>query len=138
MSTATAIAPSYLALLRSFPLRPLRSKSDYDAAAEVLDRLVVRDESSLDDGEKDYLETLELLIERYDERHFQLRPDKRTPVRRLKHLMQQTEMTQARLQALLGVSQSLVSLILSGKRELSKPNIRRLAEHFRVDAGYFL
>lgn len=138
MTIATSIAPSYLALLKRFPLRPIRSESDYDAASAVLDRLVVRDENTLDEGETDYLEMLELLIEDYDERHFQPRPDKRTPGQRLKELMHQTSMTPVDLRSLLEVSQPLVSLILSGKRELSKANIKRLAEHFRLDAGYFL
>jgi antitoxin component HigA of HigAB toxin-antitoxin module len=30
------------------------------------------------------------------------------------------------------------SLILNGKRELSKANIRALSDHFGLDAGYFL
>lgn len=138
MSTATGIARSYLVLLEAFPLRPIRGKADYDAASAVLDRLVVRNEKTLDEGEADYLETLELLIESYDEQHFHARADKRTPAQRLKDLMDQTGMTAADLRSLLVVSQPLVSLILSGKRELSKPNIKRLAEHFRVDAGHFL
>jgi antitoxin component HigA of HigAB toxin-antitoxin module len=32
----------------------------------------------------------------------------------------------------------LVSLVLSGKRELSKNNIRALARHFKLGADYFL
>jgi hypothetical protein len=32
----------------------------------------------------------------------------------------------------------MVSMILSDRRQLSKANVRRLAEHFSIDAGYFL
>ena len=32
----------------------------------------------------------------------------------------------------------LASLIVHGKRELSKTHIRRLARHFKLDPGYFL
>jgi antitoxin component HigA of HigAB toxin-antitoxin module len=39
---------------------------------------------------------------------------------------------------LLGISQPQASLILSGKRELSKANVKRLAAHFKLDAACFL
>ncbi len=35
-------------------------------------------------------------------------------------------------------NRSLGSLLLTGRRELSKAHVRLLAEHFKVDAGYFL
>ena len=47
-------------------------------------------------------------------------------------------MSAAQLRELLQCSQSLVSLILNGKRELSKDNIRRLANHFKLQPGYFM
>ena len=65
-TTTSAITASYLALVRRFPLRPIRNEKDYEAASEVLDRLAVRDEQTLDAGERDYLETLEMLVEAYD------------------------------------------------------------------------
>ena len=46
-------------------------------------------------------------------------------------------MTPGALAKLLGCSQPLVSLILAGKRELSKANVKKLARHFKLDAGYF-
>jgi hypothetical protein len=52
-----APVPAYLALIDTFPLRPLRSERDYDAAVTVLDTLAVRPEDSLDPGEQDYLDT---------------------------------------------------------------------------------
>ena len=62
-------APAYLALIEHFPLRPLRSKRDYDAAAVILDALAVRPEGSLERGEQDYFDTLTLLVEAYDQEH---------------------------------------------------------------------
>jgi HTH-type transcriptional regulator/antitoxin HigA len=138
MSIAIPVSKSYLALIREFPLHPIRTQSEYDAAAAVLDRLVLRDENSLDEGEQDYLEMLEMVLDAYDEAHFEIGPDRRTPLQRLKHLMEHVAMKPADLRKVLGASQSLVSLILNGKRQLSKPNIRKLAEHFKVDASYFL
>ena len=52
-------------------------------------------------------------------------------------LMEQNDMKPADLGRLLG-SRSAASMILSGKRALSKTHIRNLATHFKLDASVFL
>ena len=137
--TATPVAASYLALVRRFPLRPIRSEKEYDAAGEVLDRLAVRDERTLDAGERDYLETLEMLIEAYDAKHFAGAAAKaRTPLEWLRSLMAAADTTPAALQRVLGMSQPQVSLILNGKRGISKASIAKLAAHYHVDPSVFI
>lgn len=128
---------SYLALIRKFPLRPIRSDAEYDAAVKILDSLAVRSEGSLHSGEQDYFETLTLLIESYDEQHFQLEKKKFDGLTLLKYLMEQSGMKTADLGRLLG-NRGLASLILNAHRGLSKRHIRILAEHFKVDPGLFL
>jgi len=130
-------APAYLALIDIFPLRPLRSDRDYDAAAAVLDTLAVRPEGSLDLGEQDYFDTLTMLMEAYDLEHHGLHAQQRDPIAMLKYLMQESGMTQADLGRLLG-NRALASLILHGHRDLSKSHIRKLAGHFRVSPAVFL
>src|SRR6266851_7163918 len=82
-------APAYLALIDIFPLRPLRSVRDYDAAVTVLDTLAVRPEGSLDPGEQDYLDTLTMLIDVYDREHYDVGPEDRDPLSMLKYVMQE-------------------------------------------------
>src|SRR5712692_4753629 len=86
-------APAYLALIEIFPLRPLRSERDYDAAVTVLDTLAVRPEGSLDAGEQDYLDTLTMLVEAYDREHYGIDTEQRDPLTMLKYLMQESGMT---------------------------------------------
>ena len=130
-------APAYLALISVFPLRPLRSERDYDAAVAVLDSLAVRPEGSLDAGEQDYLDTLTMLVDAYDRDHDDLGAENLDPLSMLKYLMRESGMTQAELGRLLG-NRSLASLILHGHRQLSKSHIRKLADHFKVSPGLFL
>jgi HTH-type transcriptional regulator/antitoxin HigA len=130
-------APVYLALIDRFPLRPLRSARDYDAAVAVLDTLAVRPEGSLDPGEQDYLDTLTMLVEAYDQEHHDWPAQQRDPLSMLKYLMQESGMTQAELGRLLG-NRALASLILNGRRQLSKSHIRKLADHFKVSPALFL
>ena len=129
--------PAYLALIDMFPLRPLRSERDYDAAVSILDTLAVRPEGSLDPGEQDYLDTLTMLVEAYDREHYDLDTEVRDPLTMLKYLMQESGMTQADLGRLLG-NRALASLILNGHRHLSKSHIRKLADHFKVSPALFL
>ena len=77
-------APAYLALIDIFPLRPLRSERAYDAAVTVLDTLAVRPEGSLEPGEQDYLDTLTMLVEAYDQEHHDLDMEDRDPLTMLK------------------------------------------------------
>src|SRR5712692_6864516 len=123
-------APAYRALIDIFPLRPLRSERDYDAAVAVLDTLAVRPEGSLDPGEQDYLDTLTMLVEAYDREHHDIGTQHRDPLSMLKYLMQESGMTQADLGRLLG-NRASASLILNGHRHLSKSHIRTLADHFK-------
>jgi HTH-type transcriptional regulator / antitoxin HigA len=131
-----APAPAYLALIDIFPLHPLRSERDYDAAVTVLDTLVVRPEGSLDPGEQDYLDMLTMLVEVYDREHHNFDTAERDPLTMLKYLMQESGMSQADLGRLLG-NRALASLILNGHRQLSKSHIRKLADYFKVSPGLF-
>jgi HTH-type transcriptional regulator/antitoxin HigA len=131
------IEADYLALVRRFPLRPIRGPRDYDAAADMLDRLVTKDENGLTAGERDYLDTLTLLVERYDDEHYQMPLAQKTPAETLKYLMEQSGMGVADLGRVIG-SQPAASMVLHGRRELSKSQIRKLADHFKVEPGLLL
>ena len=136
-SRGREVDPDYLALIRRFPLRPIRDDADYAAAAEILDAMVTRDENDLTPGERDYLDALTRFVEDYDQQHHLIGPDARTPLARLKSLMDSARITPAALGDIIG-SRPAASMILGGQRELSKAQIRRLAAHFKLDAGYFL
>lgn len=134
---ARPMGDKYLTLVRKFPLRPIRDDAEYDAAIVVLNRLVVRPEESLSAGERDYVDTLTLLIQAYDDVHHQIETSNLNGVEMLKYLMDQTGMRRIDLGRLLG-NAALATFILNGQRELSKTHIRTLAKHFKVDASLFL
>ena len=127
----------YMALVRAFALRPIRNAREYDAAAAIVERLAVRPEGSLTDGEQDYLDTLSVLIQAYDDEHFQAEVRTLKSVDLLKYLMEQSGMKAAGLGRLLG-NQPLASLILNGHRALSNTHMLILGEHFKVEPGLFL
>jgi HTH-type transcriptional regulator/antitoxin HigA len=131
-----ALPRSYLALLGEFPLRPVKSRAEYDRAARIIHRLALR-EGQLDRGEESFLEVLETLVEQYDRVHHPIEGDV-SPTRALRMLVDQAGMTVTELGALLG-SKGAASELLSGKRkEPSKSQIARLCARFKVDASAFL
>ena len=131
------VHPDYLALIREHPLRPIYDHRNYDEAAAMLDRLAVKPENSLTPGERDYFDTLTLLVQAYDDAHFKMPKRKMTPLEALKYVMSESGMTQKQLGDLLG-NRALASLVLSGNRGLSKAHIRILSDHFRVEPGLFI
>ncbi len=84
--------------------------------------------------EKDFAELLTVLIEAYEEEHYAVRSA--SPVEVLVELMEANNLKQKDLAPLLG-SESVVSEVLRGKRELNKHHIERLSRRFRVSPAVF-
>jgi antitoxin component HigA of HigAB toxin-antitoxin module len=77
-----------------------------------------------------------MLIERREEPRHAIR-ELPTARERLRYVVEQTGMSASDLGRLLG-NRALGSKLLTGQREPSKSHIRKLADHFRLDPGYFL
>jgi len=123
----------YAALVADFPPRPIHDAVDYDNTMEIVTAMAGH---NLNPDQADYLKVLSEMILQYDREHDA--PRKRGTVRqRLKYLLDEAGMNASDLGRLLG-SRGMGSNILTGKRELSKAHIRKLSEHFKVRADYFL
>ncbi len=132
------LADDYLDLVRRCPLRPIRTLGEYEDATTVLNELLVRaDAPGLTAGESDYVHVLTQMILAYDERHSSLKRGTMSPIDALKFLMAENGMNTITLGKLVGGS-GQASMILSGKRELSKANIRTLADRFKVSPALFI
>ena len=58
---------NYLALVRAFPLRPIRSEAELDRAIAVIDSLIAREDLDLE--QEDYLDVLGDLVHKYEAEH---------------------------------------------------------------------
>lgn len=124
----------YLGLVRQFPLRPLRSDADLDAAIDVIDALL--DQPRLTPPESDYLDVLSDLVEAYEEEAIPMRPVNDADLLRI--LIQEKGVTQAAVAAGAGIAESTISEVLAGKRKLNRSQIDKLARFFHVEPGVFL
>ncbi len=84
--------------------------------------------------EEEAIALLTLLIERYESEHYPV--PYADPVDVLKFLLDQNSLLQRDISAELG-SESTVSLILSGKRRLTRDHIERLSQRFHVSPSVF-
>ena len=113
----------YLELVLAFPLRPIRTEKELDAATRVIHSLI--DLEKLSGPERDYLAVLTDLVEAYEAEH-----DPEEPVADadlLQYLLETKGVTQAVAAKEVGIAESRVSEVLSGKRTLNRKQIGKLA-----------
>jgi HTH-type transcriptional regulator / antitoxin HigA len=127
---------SYLDCVIRFPLKAIKTERQHDEAVAVIGQLSIR--GQLDAGELEYLEALSRLIGDYEEHAAErVKLSTRDPIDVLKFLMKEGQLSISSLGRIIG-SQGVASEILSGKRELSKGHIHKLAHHFHVEPGLFI
>lgn len=106
----------------------ISSDKQYDSYCKLLEELVFSDKKSK--ANKDEIDLLTLLIEKYDEEQNTFAEV--DPVRLLRSLMEDHQLKAKDLVGLLGVSKGYVSDILNYKKGFSKDVIRILANHFKL------
>jgi HTH-type transcriptional regulator / antitoxin HigA len=122
----------YIELLRQFPPQLIRSEEDFDATQAVVNRLL--DKPSLTDEEREYLNVLGALIYEYEETLEPI-PDI-YGVELLKFLLEEHNLRQKDLVPIFK-TESIVSEILNGKRELTVRHIEELADFFKISPEMF-
>ncbi len=126
----------YLELIRLFPLRPIRTEADLDAATAVARTLYDRpEEEALSPAERDYLDVLDHVIMRYEDAHYPM--DEPSDGAMLRFLIDQKGVTQTAVAKEAGLAASTVSVVLAGKRTLTRAQIGKLAKYFHVEPGVF-
>jgi HTH-type transcriptional regulator / antitoxin HigA len=112
--------------------RVITSEAQHELYVSALLELDRR--SQLTAPERNFAELLTLLIEAYEEKHHSIRSA--SPVEVLQELLLANDLRQKDLVPQLG-SESVVSEILSGKRELNKNHIEKLSKRFNVSPEVF-
>ena len=122
----------YDALVARFVPRPIRSEADHEQALVVLDVLLAQ--PALNASEADYVELLSRLVADYEASAHPI--DDVSGVALLKVLMEEHGLRQKDLIDVFK-TESIVSEVLAGKRELNKKQIEGLAATFAVSPAVF-
>jgi HTH-type transcriptional regulator / antitoxin HigA len=123
----------YLQLLQQFPPHPITSDEQLDATVAVIDELLDRKELSPE--ESDYLNVLGTLVMMYEQEHEPV-PDI-YGVELLKILITERQLRQKDLIPIFK-TESIVSDIFKGKRQLTVRHIQELAQFFNLSPAVFL
>ena len=124
---------TYATLLTHYRPRPITDDAEHDRQLAIIDEFLKCGEA-LPPEEEALLELFTLTVLDYEDRRYPIEPPR--PAEMLKHLMESNDLKQKDLVPVLG-SSGRVSEILSGKREITWGQAKRLAERFSVSADLF-
>ncbi len=113
----------------------IRSEDQYVKYCNDLEKLTNKYQNKPSDELLDMIDTITLLIEKYDEEHSQLKEI--DPIQLIRVLMAENAFSQKDLVKLLRISRGHLSDILNYKKGLSKNVIRLLSERFKVRQSAF-
>jgi len=109
-------------------IKPIRTEAEYQAALQEIDRLF---DVAPDTPEEDRLELLTILVEVYEAEHHPILPP--DPIEAILHVMDAYQLDAQDLEPYLG-SQKQISEILSRKKPLTLPMIRKLHDGLGIPA----
>jgi HTH-type transcriptional regulator/antitoxin HigA len=124
---------TYLALIRTFPLRPIRSEGELDEAMEILDTLVGKE--TLTTAEADYLAVLSDLVEQYEGQAHPISPASDAEL--LQHLLEAQDVTPDHIAQATGIASATLTAVLAGTQRLTREHIGMLTRPFHVSSSVF-
>ncbi len=113
----------------------IASEAEYERVVSLMNKLAVIPESRITPEQSRLLDLLTLLVEKYDDEHYQI-PDA-APHEVIQFLMQDRGLRNKDLEPALG-SSGVTSEVITGKRKPSKTQIKKLAEFFQVSPDLFI
>lgn len=132
--SATAVRREYAVLLANTLPAVIRSEAENERCIRALEELDARS-NRLSAAERRLADLLTLLVEDFEEKHYALKPA--DPVTVIEELMAANGLKQKDLLNIFGTP-SIVSEVLSGKRQLTTEHIRRLSRRFHVSPEIFI
>jgi HTH-type transcriptional regulator/antitoxin HigA len=113
--------------------RVIHNDTELEMYTDALFRLTVLESPS--SSEIEAIELLTLLVERYEQEHYSIPPA--DPVTVVRFLVEQQNLTQRDLIPQFG-SESAVSMFMTGQRNLTVEQVRRLCARFKLPADVFI
>jgi len=120
----------------------IKTKKDYQDALNIMDHLFTKTEDTTEDPLNDLIEIISRAIEKYElgkENVVSFEQEANQvsqEISVLRVLMSQHELTLADFKNEIG-SKSLVSMILNGKRNLTKEHIAKISKRFNLSPALF-
>ncbi len=127
-----ALPIEYVELLSELKPEVVRNDEQNRLYIETLERLASKEDITPDQAKM--IQLLIVLVENYESQHFPV--PEAGPLDVIRHLMEVHSLRQKDLIDVFG-TESIVSEVLNGKRELTKDHIERLSARFGVSPAVF-
>ncbi len=119
--------------MNTLKYKVIKTRKQYFDYCNQLEELVVLKTKNKE--QKDAIELLTVLIEKWDEEHNTFTDA--DPIEILRYLMEENKLRSVDMATALGISKSLFSDIINYRRGLSKEVIRKLSERFNLSQELF-
>jgi HTH-type transcriptional regulator / antitoxin HigA len=127
-----AVAIDYGALLSETKPEVVSGEQQNQVYIERLEKLTSQE--TVSPAEEKLIALLTVLVEEYENKHYPV--PEAGPLDIIRHLMDAHNLRQKDLVDVFG-TESIVSAVLNGKRDLAKDHIRRLSTRFHVSPSVF-
>ena len=114
-------------------IKPIKTENDYQLALKKIEKIF---NAKPDTTDGDLLEVLAILVHDYEKKHYQIRP--LSAIDALKYEMEEQGLTQSGLAKRMGTSKSVISEIISGKKQMSVNFMRFLHTELGIPADALL
>lgn len=126
----------YAELLAEYTPTVIKSEKENERALMKVNRLISKGEENWTAAEARIFELLSYLIEKFEDQAYPM-GTLTSPVDSLRALMEERALKQADLAPIFG-GQSVVSDVLTGKREINRRQAKQLAELYHYPIAVFL
>jgi HTH-type transcriptional regulator / antitoxin HigA len=126
------LAIDYGTLLCETKPEVIDGEEEHRRDIEILERLTAQE--TVSEAEKKLIALLTVLVEQFENKNYPVLDV--GPLDIIRHLMEEHQLRQKDLTDVFG-TESIVSDVLNGKRDLNKDHIKRLSERFKVSPAVF-
>jgi len=127
---------AYDSFLLKYKPRPIRNDREHRRVLKHVEELIGQYEPTPPRAEGELIAVLSTLIASYEVGSIPRR--KPTPAETLERLIESKQVTRSEVARATGIPRSTVTNVLSGRRQISKQNVARLAKYFHVAPSLFL
>ncbi|GAA4445942.1 hypothetical protein GCM10023189_00490 [Nibrella saemangeumensis] len=114
------------------------TNEEYQLAAEAIEELLSKGFDRLSITETAELQRLSLLVEKYEDIHYPMPVEPETLPEMIRLRMFQEKLKQKDVARLLGITETRLSEVMSGKRRVNMDLAKRLHENLRIRAEFIL
>lgn len=119
-------------------LLAITSERDYNEAMELIEVFLAKGSAKMTEADLGELQRLSLLAEQYEDVHYPMPIEPATLPEMIRLRMFQENMKQKDTAKTLGISETRLSEVLTGKRRVNMDLAKRLHEKLRIRAEFIL